>query len=107
MSAASSERFYRIRGYETLTVAGASVGFSAGTAATGRQGNIVAMVTVYGAPIRARFDGQAATATTGMHHEPGETFTVDGPDDLNNARFIREGAASATLEVQYGIWEGK
>lgn len=90
---------------EQLSVAGTAVGFTANTygAIAGMGHQVRAICHVEGAAIRYRnnADGTAVTATTGMRFEPGDFFWISGAEDLANARFIREGGVSGTLNVEY------
>src|SRR5436309_15077995 len=83
--------------FEQVTVAGASIGFTAATLANAKM----ATVNVEGAQIRYRIDGTAPTATVGAILEAGDELIVWGSMDIGAIRFIRTGGISATLNVHY------
>lgn len=86
--------------FESLTVAGSSVGLTAGTFAN----RSLALLTVETAQIRFRFDGATTAPTASVGHilEPGDTLELDSEFQLDNIRFIRTGGTSATLRCTYG-----
>ena len=90
--------------FEALTV-DATVGGVPFTEATMNPGGAppayAAFCTVEDAAIRIRLDGTGPTATVGTPYEVGDTFVVWGRRDLISIRFIRQGAASATLSTEF------
>ena len=85
-------------GYEDLTVAGTSVGFTAAT----RGNATVASVLVEVAPVRFRLDGTAPTASVGDTLEVGDRLTLESADEVSRVRFIRREGTSATLRCSFG-----
>ena len=86
--------------FESLTVAGTSVGLTSATFANRNR----ALVTVETAQVRFRFDGadNAPTASVGHILEVGDTLELDSEHQLEHIRFIRTGGTSATVRCAYG-----
>ncbi len=84
--------------FETLTVAGSSVGLAAATL-DGQQN--WAFISVETAAIRFRLDGTAPTSTVGHPANPGDTITL-WDDELEKFRAIRSTGVSATLTISAG-----
>lgn len=84
-----------VGGHQSLTVGAVVAGFTVPDFARS------AFCTVTTAAIRVTFDGTVPSAAVGHHFDVGEHFTVTGRNSLLGARFIREGAASAALDVDY------
>ena len=94
---------YDLFAFETITVAGAAVGFTAATMSPGGGiGAFMAVLTLEAGQIRWRADGTNPTATVGHIMEPGDTLTIVGPQTLQLWRGIRTGGVSGTLSVSYG-----
>jgi hypothetical protein len=66
----------------------------------------VAFVQVLSNPVRMRVAGGEPTATRGHSFAAGDTFDLEGGPTIRGARFIREAAADATLEVTYFVRKG-
>ena len=62
-----------------------------------------ALVSVESAAIRYRFDGTAPTSSVGHPLNVGDSFTLEGLDDILNFKAIRDVAATgdATITVTY------
>jgi hypothetical protein len=94
----------RVFAFEQLTIAAASLGFTAATTipsgATGSPA-LVATVTVETAPVRYRADGGTPSATVGTLLNPGDVITVYGDHDIQAMRFFRTTGVSATLDCEY------
>jgi len=89
--------------FEQVTVTGTAVGFTAATCAGAKR----AVVIVETAPVRYRADATdgktlnaAPTASVGMLANVGEQLVFWGPE-IQLVQFIRTGATSATLDVEY------
>ena len=89
----------RYIGYEDLTVAATSVGFTAATFAAGDYATVLVQV----GPVRFRLDGGAPTASVGDTLEVGDRLELNHAHELSNARFIRRDGTSATLRCHYGV----
>src|SRR2546426_5109264 len=87
--------------FEQITVAGASVGFTAATHTGAAGPAILATVNVEGAQVRYRLDGTNPSATVGALLNDGDELIVWGTMDIDSAQFIRTGGVSATLNVHY------
>lgn len=85
-------------GWEVITVAASSVGF---TAATLNPDGAGPATRCYGrletGEIRFRIDGGAPTSSVGLLLEIGEQITIDGPANLSRFRAIRTGGTSGSL----------
>lgn len=82
---------------QTLTVGAAAVPLSP-------PGNVVeALVQVLANPVRMTMDGAAPAAASGVGWNADDWFRVTGLGDIRTLRFIREGAADGTLEVNYFV----
>ena len=91
-------------GFETITVAASAIGFTAANLANGANalGDVLmAQCVLETANIRMRADGTDPTATVGSLIRVGATFKVWGDIDLRSIRFIRDGATSGSLSVEY------
>jgi hypothetical protein len=93
-------------GFEQITVAGTSVGFTATTlrpngANTSPQATVGAC-RVTTAQIRYRIDGTAPTSTVGIVAEIGDVIALNGPDVLQKFRAIRTTSTSAALDCSVG-----
>ncbi len=86
--------------FESLTVAGTSVGLTSATFANRNR----ALLTVETAQLRFRFDGAATAPTASVGHilEVGDILELDAEWQLDNIRFIRTGGTSATVRCAYG-----
>ena len=62
---------------------------------------VVVMLSVHGAAVRVRFDGQEPTATTG-HLIPTGSFMVWPLATARKARFIRPGDTDAVIAITEG-----
>lgn len=82
---------------QVLTVGAAVVGLSP-------PANVIeAVVQVQTQPVRMTMDQAAPTATSGIAWNADDWFRLTGMDDIRVCRFIREGAADGTLEVNYFV----
>lgn len=89
--------------FETITVAGVSIGFTAATISpSGAPGATCVYLTLEDAQIRWRADGADPTATVGHVMDAGDTITLHGADNLATFRAIRTGGVSGTLRASYG-----
>jgi hypothetical protein len=61
-----------------------------------------AVVQVQGASVSMRLDGLDPTPTVGHELVPGDVVRLAGLPTLRIARFVRRGAADATLAVHFG-----
>lgn len=86
--------------YESLAVAGTSVGF---TAATYGAACNYAWVQCEGAAVRFRMDGSDATATVGVILYPGEILELNSRDQVVRFEAIRKDGVSATLNAHFGV----
>ena len=84
-------------GFEQVTVAGTSIGLTAGTFGVANK----ALITVESAAVRFRLDATAPTAAVGTPLEVGSTLELYGADLLSRVRFIRRDGVSATINCQY------
>lgn len=85
-------------GYQQLTVAATAASL------TVPAGAKRAVAVVSGANIRVRYDGTAPTSTVGFPVDSGDIIEFLGANyrtELVNAQFIRTGAVSATLDINY------
>lgn len=91
-------------GFEQLTVAGSSVGFTAATfggAGIGRPA-LSATFLVETAPIRFTLDGATTpTSAVGQLANVGDIYIVWGSLNIQNFRAIRTTGTSALLDVTY------
>ena len=62
---------------------------------------VIVMLSVHGAAVRVRFDGQEPTATTG-HLIPNGSFMVWPLATARKARFIRAGDTDAVIAITEG-----
>lgn len=62
-----------------------------------------ALVQVQDQAVRMTTDGSVPTATNGIGWNADDWFRVTGRGDMIALRFIREGAADGTLEVNYYV----
>lgn len=82
---------------ETLTVAAVAIAF-----ATVPAGANHAEVHVWDADVSVTLDGATApTATLGIRQADGQTFELEGVDEITNFKAIRLGTTSARLYVEY------
>lgn len=84
-----------IVGFETIAVSTAALGLTPPSIA------LSALVQVLTDNVRMIIAGVDPTATLGHRLVAGDAITLKGPKTLRGARFIREGAADATLNVHY------
>lgn len=84
--------------FETLSVAGSAVGFTAATygAAT------LARVHVATARVRYRMDGTNPTASVGEPLEIGSIIELDSADQVQRIRFISMDGGTASLSCHFG-----
>ena len=95
--------------YEKITIADASIGFTAakikgpGTEWSPTRGCQEVLCTFEIASDGARFktNGTAPTTTDGHLIENGDTISIKNPHDILNFRAIRTAAVSGTLHVTY------
>jgi len=94
--------------FETITVAGTAIGFTAATASPAAQNDAQkrAFVTLSGGSIRYRYDGSDPTATVGHRLMHGDSIAVEGGVNIANFKAIREGDVSGTLSVTYEAIHG-
>jgi len=85
-------------GFEQVTVANSSIGFSGAQLAKSPD---FAEATLETAQIRFRADGTAPSSTVGTPVDIGTTVKVTGGRDLAQIRFIRTGGTSGVLNVGY------
>jgi hypothetical protein len=109
---ANTQDFFQTVKRETLTVADAVVGFTASlyNKAT-NGGNIIKRVefSVEDADVRMTRDGTTPvgdTTDTGMLIKDGTIFVINGEADIKNAKFIRNAATSAKLQVSFLTYQG-
>lgn len=60
-----------------------------------------ALCFLEGAQIRVRYDGTNPTSAVGTPIEVGQSFSLEGFDQLSKFRAIRTGGTSGTLHVNY------
>ncbi len=86
--------------FESITVSTTAVALTANL----RNTHVFAFITVEGAPVRYRPDGDvtAPTSTVGHALEIGDTLAIRGTEQLEKIRFIRRDGADGTLMVSYG-----
>lgn len=92
--------------HEKLTVAATAVGPTAGTISVNQAGGfhkraIRAFLTVETGPCRIRFDGGAATSSSGHLLVEGDSFTVEGESNVSNISLIRTSGVSAEVSLTY------
>lgn len=100
--------------FETLTVSSVALGITAAklvvtTARNPTEGVSFmevqrldeAMFTVETNPCRFRLDGTDPTAAIGHLLQPGDSVIIAGFSNLSRLRFIRSGAADATVQATY------
>jgi hypothetical protein len=96
---------YKWFAYEKLTVPVAGVHLTAATynPATDPQSAKAALIIVEADQIRLRITGAAehATATDGMLLSPGQSFLIEGSQNIKDAHMIRV-TNDATVHVHYG-----
>jgi hypothetical protein len=86
--------------YESITVAGSSIGLSTSTyRPTGAAQMQVCQAHVETAELRYRIDGTAPTATEGIPLEPGDNLPLLNQNEIAAVRFIRTTSASAIVKV--------
>lgn len=85
---------HRPKGYQQLTVSSTAVGL------TVPGGASMALIKVIGQPVRYRDDGTDPDTDTGYPKVANDEFVLTG-DSLKAAKFIRDDASDATLEVLY------
>ena len=83
--------------YESVTVAAAAIGFTAGTYGT----NTRALITCETAQVRYRVDGTNPTAAEGHILNPSDVVTLTSLADITAFRAIRTGATSGVLKVTF------
>ena len=83
--------------HEELEVSDTAVTF-----ASAPQGANYAFCTVEDDDLRARYDGTAPTADTGLFFAAGDSFEVCGLDVIDAIYFIRTDSGAAQLQVAYG-----
>lgn len=101
--------------FETLTVSTVALGITAaklvvqtvktssadGPAFIDTQRLDEALFTVETNPVRFRIDGTDPTASVGHLLNVGDSITISGFSNLSRLRFIRQGAADATVQATY------
>ncbi len=94
---------YKWKAYEKLTVPVAAVPLTALTynPATDPQSAKAALIIVEADQIRLRLDATAPTATDGILLSPGQSFLIEGSQNIKDARLIRV-TTDATVHVHYG-----
>ena len=86
--------------FETITIASIAIGLTAGKlAATPKPKRV--FITFETAPCRMRMDGTDPSSTVGHLYNPTQSLLLEGYSQLNNVKFIRTGATSATTQVTY------
>jgi len=83
--------------HEELAVSDTAGGFAAAPA-----GANYAFCTVEDDDLRARYDGTAPTANTGLFFAAGDSFEVCGTDVIDEINFIRTDSGNAQLQIAYG-----
>jgi hypothetical protein len=86
--------------FETITVADTAIGLTAAKLASDPKPKEV-WITVETAQFRYRVDGTDPTAGVGHVVNPFDSLKFEGFSQLNNAKFIRKGATSASISVTY------
>lgn len=61
----------------------------------------VAVVQTNDNPVRMRLGARDPSATLGLRLVAGDVIRLTGRATIRGARFVREGASSGTLEVEY------
>lgn len=85
--------------FEALTVSSSSVGLTSGT----YGGADYAHVYIDVADVRMRLDAGTASATNGIPLTVGDEVYLESAEEVQRARFIRDGSTDATLQVNYGV----
>ena len=85
--------------FEALTVSSTSLGLTSAT----YGGADYAHIYVDVADVRMRLDAGTASATNGIPLAVGDEVELEGVEEVTRARFIRDGATDATLQVNYGV----
>lgn len=89
---------------EQVTVANASIGFTAANINNTNGSHVAAVSAVCRletAEIRYTLDGTAPTTSVGILMEIGDVLSIAGNDLLNNFRAIRTGSTSGQLDCTY------
>ena len=86
--------------FETITVASIAIGLTASKLTTTPKPKR-AFITFETAQCRMRMDGTDPTDTVGHLYNPTQSLLLEGYSQLNNVKWIRTGATSATLQVTY------
>jgi hypothetical protein len=108
----TSVDFFQTVDRETLTVAAAVVQFDSDKLDKRiNGGNIIKRVefSVEDADVRMTREGTAPVGTTtdtGMLIKDGTIFVINGEADIKAAKFIRNAAVSAKLQVSYLTYQG-
>lgn len=101
--------------HEAITVSTSAIGLTAGKLTTANLANAVsgeqsyievkrvskALITVETDLVRFRIDGTNPTSSTGHQLSAGDSLEISGFQNLTNIRFIRSGAADATIRITY------
>jgi len=88
--------------YESLTVSTTAIALSAASYIAGNKKAQVAHITIETNPINYTYDGVTTpTAAIGHNLVATSTIEIEGHNNIVNARFIRSGAADATIKVTY------
>lgn len=101
--------------FETLTVSNTALGITAAKLVVTNTANAYnestayvevkrldeAFFTVETNPCRFRIDGTNPTAAIGHLLNVGDTLVISGYSNLANLKFIRSGAADATIQATY------
>ncbi len=88
--------------YEAITVGATAVGFTTATfLPSNARAATRAVITAETAQIRFRWDGTDPTASEGHLLEIGDSYPIEGTQNLRQFKAIRTGATSATLRVTY------
>lgn len=89
--------------HEKITVADTAIGFTAATYGVANKDStrLTAFVTVEGAYMRYRYDGSNPTTLLGHLSSRGDSFKIEGSQNLKRFRAIAIGDNSASLFVTY------
>lgn len=85
--------------YESVTVAGTSIGFDATAATNNGIKPSAATITVETAQLRFRTDGTAPTSSEGHLAGVGDVIELTDRGECDNFRAIRTGATSGVIKV--------
>jgi len=85
--------------YESITVTGTAIGCTTAKAIKAER----ALVTVEAGQIRFRYDGGDPTSTEGHLASSGDTWIIEGTEDIKQFRAIRADTSDSTLRVTYEV----